>query len=99
MLSNMENILSELEGMFDSYFNRHTISRGVWTNVVNTAIRNVNDFQNLVSLFKYASNDLESKEEMFSVEDVIKTVTENLTILSLNNESQFELQFEQGVPD
>lgn len=99
MLSNMENLLSEFESMFEAFMNRENISRSEWTCAINSTIKIVNDFQNLVSLFRFSSNDVNNKEEVFSVEDVIKTVTENLAVFSVNSESEFMINFEQGVPD
>jgi hypothetical protein len=57
------------------------------------------DFQNLVTLFKYSSNDTDRKEESFSIEETLKSVTENLAISALSNQSKFELLYEQTMPD
>lgn len=99
MLSSLENFLSEFEQMFEGYFTNRNISRNDWNNALCTTNRLVGDLQNLVAMFKFAANDVEKKEEMFSLEEVLGTVTENMTIATQSNESNFELQLEQGIPD
>jgi len=59
MQSNMENLLSEFETMYDHHTERQVISHSTWTSTLCSTSKIVADFQNLVLLFKFASNDVE----------------------------------------
>lgn len=99
MLSNMENLLSELESMYDNFTEKKPTSLSTLTNTLCSTNKILTDFQNLVTLFKYSSNDFDRKEESFSIEDTLRSITENLAISALSNQAKFELLYEETMPD